>query len=162
MRAALRPAVALALLVLATDARAQESGGADGAIAVVVDRDNPRDDVSLHELRAMFLGKRHEWDHGVRVVPLDLAPGSAARATFQRAVLGMEPGEVAQYWAEAKVRGEGTAPKEAPSAAVVVKLVARVRGAVGYVPLAAADATVKVLKVDGVAPGQPGYPIRRR
>ena len=146
--------VFLSLLVLsAADGLAM----ANEAVAVVVDRDNPRNDISVSELKEIFQGKRKDWPDGARVVALDLEPGPV-RDAFNKGVMGMDQSAVDQFWVEQKVRGAGS-PNKVVNIATVVKLVPRVRGAVSYVPLSQVDASVKVLTVGGVAPDRAGYPI---
>jgi hypothetical protein len=127
-------------------------------IVVVVDRDNPKTDVSLDELKSYYTGKRHEWPDGARVVLLDLESGAAERAAFETAALGMSATDYDRWWVDQKVRGQGSAPK-ATSAGAAVKLAAKMRGAIAYVRASQVDASVKVLTVNGVAPGGAGYPI---
>ena len=127
-------------------------------IAIVVDRDNPRSDIGVEELRSLFLGKRGEWPDGTRAVPVDLESGASHHA-FCAAVLRMSEAEYERYWVDQRVRGAGTGPRSLSAASLVIRLVARVRGAVGYVPLSRVDGTVKVLTVGGVRPGEPGYPL---
>ena len=144
-----RTALLLGILVAADPAFAEP-------IVVMVDRDNPKTDISRDELKSYYTGKRKEWPDGQRVVLLDLA--SADRDAFDRAALGMSADEYDRYWVDQKVRGQGTPPKAlAPES--VVKLTAKVRGAIGYVRASQADASVKVLTVDGKAPGTVGYPL---
>jgi len=127
-------------------------------IAIVVDRDNPKSDIGVEELRSLFLGKRREWPDGTRAVPIDLESG-APRHAFCSAVLRMSEAEYERYWVDQRVRGAGTSPRSVSSPGLVIRLVARVRGAVGYVPLRWLDGSVKVLTVGGIRPGQPGYPL---
>jgi phosphate transport system substrate-binding protein len=149
-----RSIVFLAMVLLSTgDSRAS----ADDPLAVVVDRDNPRSDISVSELKEIFQGKRKEWSDGARIIALDLEPGPA-REGFNKNVMGMDQSAVDQFWVEQKVRGAGSPPKVV-NVSTAVKLVPRVRGAVSYVPLSQVDASVKVLTVNGVAPDKAGYPI---
>jgi len=131
-------------------------------VAIIVDKDNPKSDIGLSELRALLLGKRQEWGDGARAIVIDLEPGQPARDAVNHAVLELDQSDVDRYWVEQKVRGAAAAPKVAPTAGSVVKLVARIRGAIAYVPAGLVDGTVKVLTVNGVAPGKPGYPIVAR
>jgi ABC-type phosphate transport system substrate-binding protein len=144
-----RTALLLGILAAADPAFAEP-------IVVMVDRDNPKTDISLSELKSYFTGRQKEWPDGQRVVPLDLA--SADRAAFDQAALGMSADDYDRWWVDQKVRGQGTPPK-AFSPESVVKLTARVRGALGYVRASQADASVKVLTVEGKAPGTAGYPL---
>jgi hypothetical protein len=43
-----------------------------------------------------------------------------------------------------------------------MKVVGRARGAIAYVPLSAVNDSVKVLSVNGIAPGAPGYPLETK
>jgi ABC-type phosphate transport system substrate-binding protein len=128
-------------------------------LAIVVDKENPKTEITVEELRAIFLGKQKDWSNGTRIVPLDLEPGSPERELFNALVLEMEQPEVERYWVDQRMRGSSGAPRVAPTPGSVVKLGGRVRGLIGYVPLAAADASVKVLKVEGTSPGKPGYKL---
>jgi ABC-type phosphate transport system substrate-binding protein len=146
--------IAAALAAIAPAARADKV-----QLAIVVDKDNPRSEITLEELRAIFLGKQKEWGDGTRIVPLDLEPGSGERELFNAQVLEMEQGEVDRFWVDQKMRGSSGAPRVAPAAGAVVKLAGRIRGVIGYVPAGSADGSVKILKVDGVLPGKPGYRV---
>jgi hypothetical protein len=128
------------------------------AIAIVVDRDNPMSDIEVEALRSLFLGKRREWPDGTRAVPVNLEAGPPHHA-FCSTVLKMSEADYERYWVDQKVRGAGTGPRPLSSSSLVIRLVARVRGAVGYVPLSRVDGSVKVLSVAGISPGQPGYPL---
>jgi hypothetical protein len=149
----LLPLAALGAALAPAPARAEEQ-----VIAIVVDRDNPRSDIGVEELRSLYLGKRHEWSDRTRAVPIDLDSG-APRSAFCATVLRMTEAEYERYWVDQKVRGAGTGPRSVSSPGLAIRLVARVRGAVGYVPLSRVDGSVKVLTVGGVRPGQPGYPL---
>jgi phosphate transport system substrate-binding protein len=131
-------------------------------VAIVVDPNNPKADISLEELKQLFLGKRGEWPDGARAVPVDLEAGSAAREAFNAAVLKMDQAAVERHWTDQKMRGAGVSPKVASSPASALKLVARVRGGVAYVPVSAVDSSVKVLTVGGQAPSAAGYPINSK
>ncbi len=148
-------AVLASALGLATPARATAE-----PTVVVVNRDNPKTDISLEELKSYFTGKRGEWPDGARVVPIDLDPGSSARAAFSKQALGMTLPQYEQYWVDQKVRGQGTPPRTVSSEGTALKLVARVRGAIAYVPASQVDASVRVLTVAGQPATSPSYPLK--
>jgi hypothetical protein len=52
-------------------------------------------------------------------------------------------------------------PRDSGASASVIGLVGVMPGAIGFVSsgLVMPGAPVKVLKIDGVAPGEPGYPL---
>ena len=129
-------------------------------LAIVVDRENPRTEITVEELRAIFLGQQREWQDGARIVPLELETGTSERDVFNATVLGMDQAEVDRFRVDQRMRGTGNPPRVAPSPGSLLRLAGRVRGVIGYVPLSAVDGSVKVLKVSGIAPGKPGYPLR--
>lgn len=148
----LLPLALLAVIAAPAPARAEQP------IAIVVDRDNPRSDIGLEELRSLFLAKRGEWPDGTRAVPVDLESGSLRRA-FCAIVLRMSEAEYGRYWIDQRVRGAGAGPRSLSSPGLVTRFVARVRGAVGYVPWSRVDGSVKILTVGGLRPGEQGYPL---
>jgi ABC-type phosphate transport system substrate-binding protein len=142
-----------ALLVLAAAPAVAEP------LAIIVDRDNPKTDLSAEELKSIYLGKRTEWSDGARAVPIDQDPSAATRAAFMGGVVGMNQAQFAQHWVDQQVRGAGSAPKVASSPASAMKLVAKVRGAVAFVPASMVDASVKVVSLNGKKAGDPGYAL---
>lgn len=151
----MKTCIAVLLLAIAPTTLASETTD----VAIVVDRDNPRTDISIAELRAIYLGQQREWQDGSRIVALDLEAGAPERETFNSAVLGMDQASVDRYWVDQRMRGAAGAPRVAPTPGSLIKLAGKVKGVIGYVPLRAVDASVKVLRVAGVAPGKPGYPL---
>ena len=142
-----------ALLALAAPAAWAEP------LAIVVDRDNPKTDLSAEELKSIYLGKRTEWSDCARAVPIDQDPAGASHGAFLGGVLGMSQGQFAQHWVDQQVRGAGSAPKVASSPASAMKLVAKVRGAVAFVPASLVDASVKVVTLNGKKAGDAGYAL---
>ena len=139
-------------------ARAQ----APAEIAVIVNKSNPLDDLPLSELREYFLAERGHWPNGkgkVRVVMLE--PGAPAREAALRLIYNMNEKAYVSYFLGKKFRGETLdEPRQQTSAADVIKFVSFVPGAIGYVRPEEVDASVKVLRVDGLAPGDPGYKLK--
>ena len=139
-------------------ARAQ----APAEIAVIVNKSNPLDDLPLPELREYFLAERGHWPNGkgkVRVVMLE--QGAPAREAALRLIYNMTEKAYVSYFLAKKFRGETLdEPRQQSSAAAVIKFVSFVPGAIGYVRPEEVDASVKVLRVDGLAPGDPGYKLK--
>ena len=92
-----------------------------------------------------------------RLIPFNLAPASVERAAFERTILGMSPEQAGRYWVDRKIRGQGQPPRQL-TASSVVKIVAKFPGAIGYVTKAQVTSDVRVISIDGAAPGTTGYP----
>lgn len=114
-------------------------------IAVIVNRQNPVSKLSEGELAAIFLTKRLYWSEDHRILAFNAPARNPARVAFDRKVLGMDPDEVARYWIDRRVRGGHRPPRQLSSWALMLKVIAGVEGAIGYVPTSDVDDSVKVL-----------------
>jgi ABC-type phosphate transport system substrate-binding protein len=153
-----------ALAAVCLPPRGSAKAGAQGSneIAVIVNKSNPVEDLPLAELREYFLAERGHWPNGggkVRVVMLD--PGLPARDVALRLIYNMNEKAYVSYFLGKKFRGELLEePRQQSTAADVIKFVSFVPGAIGYVRPEEVDASVKVIRVDGLAPGDPGYKLK--
>jgi hypothetical protein len=138
-----------------------ESGSAANAnvLAVIVNKDNPVNDLPIAELRRILLGERTIWNGSKRIVLLLPMVGSVERETALRLV-AMDESSYKSHWAEKSGNGEsGAAPIAAPASGIAVNLVAETEDAIAVVPLGDVKGTVKILRIDGSLPGNPAYPI---
>ena len=136
-------------------AHAQESE----PLAIVVNRSNPLDELSLGDLRRVFRGQRSRWSNGRRVTLVMRDPGAREREAILRSVYGVAEAEYRRSYMQAVFSGEtADAPKTLSSTNGVLRFVFNVPGAIGYVRASDVDtASVKMLRIDGRLPGEPGY-----
>lgn len=128
------------------------------ALAIVVNRANPVDDLSTDELRKAFLGGRQRWPNGRKITVVMRPPGDTDRDFVLRTVCKMTEAEFQKYVLQATFTGETNAgPRVLDTALGVRRFVFNVPGAIGYIRLSEVDDTVKVLHIDGRAPTDPGY-----
>jgi hypothetical protein len=125
----LLPGIALAL-ALAGNVRAAD----EAALLVIVHPRVRLNELSADRLEAIFTLSEREWPGGEPAVPYNYAPGSPYRDRFDRAVLRMGPDEVARFWIDRRIRGMGDAPRKVPTVALMLRVVANLPGAIGYVP----------------------------
>jgi ABC-type phosphate transport system substrate-binding protein len=139
---------------------AQTSGDAD--IAVVTHPDIPIDSLSLVEVRRVFLGERQYWNAKLPVVLLIRAPVARERDVVLRVIYQMTETQFKQYWIAKIFRAEtASAPKIVYSNDVQYNLVTALAGAIGFMDVRdASRAKLKILRVDGLLPGDRGYPLR--
>jgi hypothetical protein len=132
-----------------------------GDIAVVVHPETPVDAVSMADVRKLFRGERQYWTPEIPVVLLVRAPVSRERETVLRVIYQMNEAQFKQYWIAKIFRAEATSgPKIVYSNDIANQLVGAVPGAVGFMPAGEVKAPLKILRVDGKKPGEPGYAIR--
>ena len=163
-RAGGRLALALALLPWATLVGAVTDTSGQGAsgerFAVIVNPSTSASDVSLKQLRRIFLGEQQFWAGGSKVVPLIGAPGTSGRAVVLRDIYRMDELEFRRYWITKTFRADvTTGPKIVSSSALAKKLTGIIPGAVSVIPASEVDESVKVLNVDRRSPEDSEYPL---
>jgi len=140
-------AVALLAAGLATaplDGRAEEA--AAPAIAVIVGKKSVVAQVSLDDLREIYLRRRRVWPDGSRAVPINLPPGTPVRERFSRVILGRSTAELVSYWNARYFEGI-TPPTVLSSPSAVRAYLAVEPAAIGYLPVAEVDDTCRLLLV---------------
>jgi hypothetical protein len=136
-------------------------GESDQNLAVIVNQSNPIDNLSLNELRTVFLGERSHWPNGRRITLVMMDPGLAERKAILRDVCHMSEPEFSRHFLQGLFTGEVfVSPKTLSTPVGVRKFVFNVPGAIGYVKASDVDNTVKVIKINGRSPDDPEYPLR--
>jgi ABC-type phosphate transport system substrate-binding protein len=135
--------------------------GAAGAmaqdVAVVVHRSNPADTISMTELRKILLTQQTQWPTGKKITVLMT---QSERPGALKTVAGMNENDFNVHLMHATFNGDSAdPPKVVGSGAQVKQAVAAQVGAIGFMGAGDVDASVKILKVNGLVPGQPGYPL---
>jgi len=130
-------------------------------LVVVVSREIGASSISLGDLRRCFLGSTVDLA-GVRLIPFNHPPSSGLRQRFDEGVLGMTVAASQRYWIDMRIRGGAPAPRTLGDPALLLKVIAKLPGAISYVEadLAATLPNVRMLAIDGVAPNAPHYPLR--
>lgn len=107
--------------------------------------------LSASELEAMFTRSLTRWSDGRPIIPFNLADTDATRRRFDHAVLRLNPDQVGRFWLDQRIRGLGAPPKQVPDVSLLVKVIERLPGSIGYVPTTQRGTIVKVVAriVDG-------------
>ena len=149
--------VRLCLAMLAASAATAWAGD----IAVVVHPGLPVDDLRLAEVRRVLLGDRQFWASDLRVTLLIRAPVARERDVVLKTIYQMSEAQFRQYWIAKVFRAEATGgPKIVYSNEMATELAAGIPGAITFVEATRVPSGLKVLRVDGRLPGEPGYPLR--
>jgi len=130
-------------------------------VAVVVHPDTPISDLSLADVRKVFLGDRQYWTSNLPVVLLIRAPVARERNVVLKIIYQMTEAQFKQYWIAKIFRAElASAPKVVYSNDMANDLVTAVPGAIAFIDAREVRSGAKILRVDGRLPGEPGYPLR--
>jgi hypothetical protein len=131
--------------VLLSATHASLAGVQSAPILVIANKSVEVAKVSLNDIRPIFQTKKNTWPDGSTARPFNLPENTGLRTSFDAAVLGLDPDRVARYWIDRKIRGGERPPPTAPTVAVMLKVIGKTPGAVGYVDAVSADSTVKVV-----------------
>ena len=128
-------------------------------IAVVVSEKNPVTNLSSSDLRKIFAGEKRSWIHGLPVKLFVRAPGARERAALLK-LLDMSESQYKQYWIASVFRGEAQGePIALFSNGMQKEAIGIYPGAVALVDIRDVKPGMKVVKVEGHSPGEPGYPL---
>lgn len=117
---------------------------------VIVNKANPVKVLKLAELRRIFMKQTRMWPHAESIVPVDWDATSPNREVFSRRVLARSVREMGDYWVQQSVTQGLAPPSTQRSARALLRFIAGVPGAIGYLPAADLDDTVSVVKVTGL------------
>jgi len=127
-------------------------------LAVVVNLSNPIENLSMAELRNLFLGERSHWPNGRRITLVMMEPGQPERAAVLGLICQMNESDFKNHFLRGLFTGEVfVSPKTLATPVGVRKFVFNVPGAIGYLRATDVDASVKVIRVDERLPEEKGY-----
>jgi hypothetical protein len=130
-----------------------------GAVAIVVNEENPVTNLSRIELRRIFAGQKHSWPSGVPIKLFVRAPGAHERTALLK-LLAMTESEYKGYWTAQVFRGEAQAePLALFSNGMQKEAVTAFPGAVVLMDTQDVKPGMKVVKMDGHMPSEAGYPL---
>jgi|SRR5688572_25753231 len=152
----------LLLVALIRAAHADAQTTASTAVAIVVHPSTRIDNLDFDELRRIFRGERQFWpDQKTRITLLVRAPVAQERKLVLEKIYRMSEEAFRQYWIAKMFRAEvATGPKLVYSSEMARELVTAIPGAIGFMPASSVGSGVKVLKIDGRLPSDPGYILR--
>jgi ABC-type phosphate transport system substrate-binding protein len=131
---------------------------ASSDLAIVVNKENPVESLSMSELRKVFLGERSHWPSGRRITLVMMEPGHPERAALIRDVCQMNESDFSRHFLHGVFTGEVfVSPKTLASPVGVRKFIFNVPGAIGYLRVSDVDSSVKIVRVDGHLPAERDY-----
>ena len=147
-------------LLLAQSVIAEDDVGAS-SIAIVVHKGTDVDDLSLTELRSIFLAEQQFWADRTRIILLVRAPQSDERDFVLNSIYQMTEAQFRQYWIAKMFRAEvPRGPKIVFSTDMALDLVIAIPGSITFVRADEVTDDVKLVRVDGKLPNDAGYPLQ--
>ena len=151
----------ITLTLLAVLAPAPESRAAgSGAVAIVVNKGNAVEALTAKQLQQIFSGEKARWADGQKIQTLATSAADPGHKVAIQFLIGMSEPEYQKYCIHANFVGNAQqVPRESGSSEAVLNLVKLIPGAIAFVRTDAVNPAVKVVKVDGMTPADPGYPL---
>jgi ABC-type phosphate transport system substrate-binding protein len=129
-------------------------------VVFVVHPRNPQSDISSSDLVQILRMEQQHWDAGGRIYLVLQESDTPEKELVLKKLYRMKDAALKLHYLEKLYRGEiASFPRIAHSNSAVKKIVAQAPNALGFIDAAAVDSTVKVLRIDGKKPGEPGYPL---
>jgi len=129
-------------------------------LVIVVNPSNPVENLSLEELRKIFLGERIRWPNGHRVIVAMLDSGFPERDAILRQVYRMTESGYRDYFLKGSYTGDiPVLPKTLSSPEILRKFVFNAPGAIGYLRASDVDLSVKAVSIDGRLPDNREYKL---
>jgi ABC-type phosphate transport system substrate-binding protein len=137
------------------------AGGQTPDISVIVHPGVTEENLSTAELRQILTGDREFWKGGTRVTIFVRAPPARERDLVLRDLCQMTEAQFRSHWIGKVFRAETpSTPKIVYSNDAALEQVGRTPGAIAFIQGTVTAKNVKVLKIDGRAPGQTGYRLK--
>jgi ABC-type phosphate transport system substrate-binding protein len=131
-------------------------------VSFVVSSHRPVRNLSLGDLRRIYLGQMSRWSDGHRIVLLMRPTQSQESIILLDRVIRMSDIDYSRWWLGAVFRGEAArAPREIPTADSIVRAVAANPDAIGFILTSSVDLppNVVALRIDGHTPFDRDYPV---
>jgi ABC-type phosphate transport system substrate-binding protein len=116
-----------------------------GDFVIIANPANSAANISAAELKRIYTGKMSNFG-GQKAVPIILADTDPLHSDFVSKITKMNPSEYKQFWVEAQIKGEGSAPMMQRNSAAAKIIVSTIPGAIAYVDASVVDGSVK--KID--------------
>lgn len=130
------------------------------SLAVIINPAIQQESISMANLKKMLVGDVRFWDGGELITILIQAPVSWERDTLLSQVMEMSEPQYRQFWISKVFRTEvASGPKVVLSNEMAATLVSKIPGAVAFVNNDEIPVGAKILKVDGLLPGDADYPL---
>lgn len=137
---------------------AAREAAAHASLVVIVNAQNPVNELSVGDLRRILLGETTRWPDGRRITVAMRESDQAERDAMLRLVCNMSDQDFTRYLLHATFRGAlQTSPKVLETATGVRRFVFNVPGAIGYVRGDEVDGSVKTVRLTGVVSPGPAF-----
>jgi ABC-type phosphate transport system substrate-binding protein len=129
-------------------------------VAIIVNKGNSVDAMTAKQLKQIFAGEKARWADGQKIQTLATGAATPEHKVAIRFLFGMSEPDYQKYCLHATFVGTPQlVPRDSGTSQAVLNFVALIPGAIGFIRADLAGSSVKVVKIDGMSPGDAGYPL---
>ena len=114
-------------------------------IAVVVNKENPTEQLSKRQVTNIFMGNYMAFPNGALAIPIDRTTSSKIRENFYRLLTGKSVSQINALWAKKIFSGRATPPQIIGHEKPIHELLSRNLNAIAYIDLNEVSADDKVV-----------------
>jgi len=156
-----RTAASFGLVLLSSGVAVSQDTEVKSPIAIVVHKDTAVENLSMEELRSVFLANQQFWPDRTRIILLVRAPKTDERAFVLNSIYQMDETQFRQYWIAKMFRAEvPRGPKIVFSTDMTLELVLAIPGSISFMRADEVTDQVQVVRVNGKLPSEEGYPLK--
>jgi len=156
----MRTLLVFGFITAMTLATAAISVGGAVSVAFIVNKTNPADTLPAKQLKQIFNGEKARWPNGEKIHTMATGAATPEHKVAIPFLFGMDEAEYQKYCIHANFVGTPQQfPADFGSSQQVLNFVSSLPGGIGFIRADAVTAAVKILKIDGKGPGDPGYAL---
>jgi len=126
-------------------------------IVIIVNKDNPIDNVSFKELQQIYLGEKLSFSNRKSIV---LGVDADIKQQFIKKLFNWSEIKFKQHWMNMIFSGASyVAPKEFKRLDELVRFITLNEGSIAFIDITEVDENIKVVTVDGKLPENEDYPL---
>jgi hypothetical protein len=164
VRFAIRSLILVTLTVVATCSEMPdfEKMKKTDDLAVVVNANNPVQELTVAELRKIVNGERQFWSGKTQILLVLKSDDTPETQLLLGRTIHANGAEFNKIWTERVFRGDATkAPLRVPSSGMLVQVIRDYRGGIGFVAGHDLPPDLKIVKIEGKLPGEAKYFLAR-
>jgi ABC-type phosphate transport system substrate-binding protein len=127
-------------------------------IVIVVNKSNPLNEISINELKQIFLAQRTSFQNGKSI---ELAEYAKSKPKFYDQLFGWTVLKIKKHWMGLIFSGmHSSTPKEFKLASELIEYIQNNDGVIGFMDLSEVDKRVKTLLINGKSVNNRDYPLQ--
>ena len=115
---------------------------AEPDITIIANSNNELGSITRKQVADIYMGRITSLPNGSIPLPLDYQGDSAVRTRFYQSITGKNMAQINAYWARLSFTGQANPPRRLADKAVIIQVVGKNPGALGYVDTITPDTNV--------------------